>query len=171
MEKYSVQSRIVSLFAKRPRPGEVKTRLAAATSPDFAARVADAFLRDTVHRLAALDVPLILVYTPDDAEFFFADLAKGRFPLAPQGGGDLGHRLSRFVEARFRAGATALVLVGADSPTLPVAFVDQAFRELERCDVVLGPAADGGYYLIGCSRFHPWLFDGITWGTSAVLGE
>ena len=64
-----------------------------------------------------------------------------------------------------------MVLVGADSPTLPVSFVEQAFQELERCEVVLGPATDGGYTLIGFTGYYPNLFDNIAWGTSAVLGE
>jgi glycosyltransferase A (GT-A) superfamily protein (DUF2064 family) len=67
--------------------------------------------------------------------------------------------------------ADAVVLVGTDSPTLPVAFVEQAFAELRQADVVLGPATDGGYYLLGCARRLPPIFDGIAWGSSAVFRD
>src|SRR5262249_5726459 len=79
----------------------------------------------------------------------FAAVARGRFGLARQGPGDLGRRLERFVAGALAGGARAVVVVGTDSPTLPVEWVERAFTELERADVVLGPAADGGYYLLG----------------------
>ena len=68
-------------------------------------------------------------------------------------------------------GARAVVLVGADSPTLPVEYVERAFAELERADVVLGPATDGGYYLIGVGPARPPLFEGVAWGGALVLVE
>jgi glycosyltransferase A (GT-A) superfamily protein (DUF2064 family) len=92
------------------------------------------------------------VFAPAEAGDFFAEIAAGRFGLTPQGDGDLGRRMSHFIADRLAAGASAVVLVGADSPSLPPALVEQAFRELDRADVVLGPATDGGYYLLGCRR-------------------
>jgi uncharacterized protein len=163
-------SRVLGLFAKRPTPGEVKTRLAAATSPDWAAAVASAFLHDSIDRLAAVDARRVLAYAPDDAEAYFAALAGDRFRLVPQGEGDLGRRMGAFFEDQLRGGAVAVVLVGTDSPTLPLAYVEQAFRELDGADVVLGPATDGGYYLIGCARRQP-LFADIPWSSPHVLSE
>jgi rSAM/selenodomain-associated transferase 1 len=163
--------RVLGLFAKRPEPGAVKTRLAAATSPAWAARVADAFLRDTLSRLAGVDARQVLAFAPATAGRFFGDLVQDRFTLVGQADGDLGRRLSAFVTDQVAAGAGSVVLVGTDSPTLPPSFVEQAFRELERADVVLGPATDGGYYLLGCGRRLPPVFDGITWGSRGVLGE
>jgi rSAM/selenodomain-associated transferase 1 len=157
----------------------VKTRLAAASSPEWAAAVADAFLRDLVERLAAVDARRVLAFAPAEAEADFAGLVRGRFALTPQSDGDLGRRMEAFFAGQRAAGAGAVVLVGADSPTLPRSFVEQAFRELGRADVVLGPAADGGYYLVGCAWHGPRagaaavppLFDGIAWGGSRVLLE
>ena len=80
-------------------------------------------------------------------------------------------RMGLFVEGQLRLGAEAVVLVGTDSPTLPLAFIEQAFHELERADVVLGPATDGGYYLVGCALRLPPIFDGIAWSSSHVLAE
>jgi rSAM/selenodomain-associated transferase 1 len=149
----------------------VKTRLAAATSPAWAARVAAAFLLDTVNRLGSVDAERVLVFDPPDDSRFFADLVRQRFALVPQGPGNLGSRLSGFVREQFQRGATAVVLAGTDSPTLPVELVEQAFAELARAHVVLGPATDGGYYLVGCVPPLPPLFEGVSWSTPGVLGD
>jgi rSAM/selenodomain-associated transferase 1 len=162
---------ILGIFAKQPTPGQVKTRLAAATSPEFAAQVADAMLRDTLDRLAAMDAERWLVFTPNDAAPTIGEYAAGRYELTPQGDGDLGQRLRRFLEEHMRSGTERIVVVGADSPTLPVDFVVNAFSKLQCAEVVLGPANDGGYYLIGCTRSVPAAFDGIAWGGSTVLTE
>jgi rSAM/selenodomain-associated transferase 1 len=162
---------VLGVFAKWPTPGTVKTRLAAGTSPEWAAAVADAFLRDILARLAPLDVHRELVYAPADREGAFADLAGSRYALAPQGEGDLGRRLEHFFRRHLDAGARAVVAVGTDSPTLPADLVARAFVELEGADLVLGPAADGGYYLIGAGPLPPPVFENIAWGTSRVLAD
>jgi rSAM/selenodomain-associated transferase 1 len=163
--------RVLGLFAKEPVPGRVKTRLAAATSIQWARRVADAFLHDLVDRLAAVDAQRVLVFAPAHAKPFFDELAGDRFALTAQADGDLGQRLSAFFTAQIAGGADAVVALGSDSPTVSLEYVEQAFRELERADIVLGPALDGGYYLVGCARRLPPIFEGITWGTSRVLAE
>jgi len=160
----------LGVFAKFPQPGLVKSRIAEATSPEWAARVADAFIRDTVDRLAEVRAHRILVYTPAEKSGYFAEVSGGRFELLPQADGDLGARLSRFFTSQM-PDAHRVVVVGTDSPTLPCAFVGQAFQELERADVVLGPANDGGYYLVGCANRVPPIFDGISWGSELVLAQ
>ena len=79
--------------------------------------------------------------------------------------------MAAFFAAQFENGVRATVLVGTDSPTLPLEFVDQAFDRLEGAEVVLGPATDGGYYLVGCAGRVPPIFEGIAWGESRVLAE
>jgi uncharacterized protein len=168
---------VVGLFAKWPRPGMVKTRLAGATSPAWACRVADACLRDTLarlNRLAGRPVRRVIAFAPTDAEANFARLVAesgAPFDLVPQADGDLGERMSRFIAQQHGAGADAVVLVGADSPTLPLETIEQAFAELSQADVVLGPAMDGGYYLVGCGRRVPPIFQGIAWSTAQVLAQ
>lgn len=162
---------ILGLFAKQPLPGQVKTRLASATSDAWAASVADAFLRDMIDRLATIDVRRVLAFSPDNAETYFRNLVQERFTLVAQGNGDLGQRMATFFSDRFREGAEKVVLLGTDSPTVPLDFVGQAFQELDQADVVLGPATDGGYYLIGCSHQLPPVFDGIAWSSPHVLSE
>jgi hypothetical protein len=79
--------------------------------------------------------------------------------------------MAAFLDEQLRAGAETVVLLGSDSPTLPLELVRQAFKELDRADVVLGPATDGGYYLLGCARRLPPIFNGIPWGSCRVLAE
>src|SRR5262249_57847380 len=144
--------------------------LARETSPQFAAEVALAFLRDTLERCAGVEADRVLVFTPAEARDFFAREAAARYRLVPQGDGDLGQRLKRFVSDHLQ-GAARVVVLGTDSPTLPLEYVTRAFDLLMRCDVVLGPATDGGYYLLGCTRRVPPIFDGIAWGESSVLSQ
>lgn len=163
--------RVLGVFAKKPEPGCVKTRLASATSPTWAAQVALAFLWDTLDRVARVRARLVVAYAPADAEPFFADLARGRADLVAQDDGDLGQRMAAFFSAQLAAGAERVVLIGADSPTLPCEIVEGAFALLDSADVVLGPAHDGGYYLLGCARRLPAIFAGISWGTHSVLEQ
>jgi rSAM/selenodomain-associated transferase 1 len=164
------RDRVLGLFAKWPAPGAAKTRLAPG-DPAWGARVAHAFLLDTVERLAAVNADRVLAFAPAEREVDFAAVVANRFALVPQAEGDLGRRLAAFVEQQRAAGARAVVLVGTDSPTLPVAHVERAFTELERADVVLGPAPDGGYYLIGCGPGRAPVFEGIAWGSGRVLAD
>jgi rSAM/selenodomain-associated transferase 1 len=167
--KGAASSRVLGVFAKWPQPGEVKTRLT--PDPDRGAAVARAFLLDTLARLSGVAARRMVAFAPAMAEANFACLVPSSFGLTPQPDGDLGQRLVGFVTQQLEAGAETIVVVGADSPTLPVEYVERAFAELERADVVLGPATDGGYYLLGCGRRLPPLFEGVAWGGSRVLAE
>ncbi|MBI3411799.1 MAG: TIGR04282 family arsenosugar biosynthesis glycosyltransferase [Planctomycetes bacterium] len=162
---------IFAIFAKAPTPGSVKTRLAAQTDPIFAAQVADAFLRDTIVKAHELDVERFLVYAPQNRKAYFEQLAQRHFEMEAQSAGDLGHRLYSFLRNRFGAQAKRVVVIGSDSPTLPMAFVERAFRELEKADIALGPAPDGGYYLLGCANRTPPIFEGVPWGSAKVFEE
>jgi rSAM/selenodomain-associated transferase 1 len=166
-------------MAKQPLPGLVKTRLAAETTSAFAARVASAFLSDSLDRLASIDARRILAFSPQEARDFFLSLARGRFELTAQVDGDLGQRMAAFFEGQFRNGAEKIVLIGVDSPTLPLTHIEEAFAKLEQADLVIGPATDGGYYLVGCSvgrisnpshRLPP-IFEGISWSEPTVLQD
>ena len=163
--------RVLGVFAKQPVVGAVKTRLAAQTTPEWACDVAAAMLADTLDRVATIEVRRVIVFAPVSARGWFGVAADGRFELEPQAEGDLGKRLRHFFERQITQGADAVVAIGADSPTLPIACIEQAFQLLEAHDVVLGPAQDGGYYLLGCDQRPPPVFDGIDWGSAEVLAE
>jgi len=164
-------TRVLGLFAKWPAPGQVKTRLAAATSDSRAAIVASAFLLDLIERLGTVTARRFLAFAPPEAGPLFAEVVGDRFLLEPQADGDLGARLSAFLGAQFAAGARSVVVVGSDSPTVPLAYIERAFADLERADVVLGPATDGGYYLVGCAGRVPPIFEDIAWGGPGVLAQ
>lgn len=165
-----METRILAIFAKDPRAGTVKTRLAESTSPGWAASVAAAFLSDTIQRLNRLADQRFVVISPPDAVAYFGSLAGEQFSIIPQGDGDLGQRLQRFFQPQLH-NDSKVVVVGSDSPTLPVTYVEQAFAALSEADMVLGPATDGGYYLLGLARRLPPIFHGIDWGSEHVLEQ
>ncbi len=157
---------VLGIFAKEPIPGHVKTRLAAETSAGFAQRVAQAFLADTLLRFGNFDVGRMIVYAPTSARAFFESASQGDYELIPQAEGDLGNRLTQFFARARQRGFARIIAIGADSPTLPIPYVEQAFALLETNDVVIGPACDGGYYLIGGTARELPMFEGIPWSTA-----
>lgn len=161
----------LGLFAKWPHAGLVKTRLATALGTTSATRIADAFLRDALIRFRGIAERQVIVFAPDEDRELFRDLAGGTWDLEPQGPGDLGERLQRFFTRCFTRVGDSAIALGTDSPTLPVEFVNRAFDLLPSHDVVLGPATDGGYYLVGLSRPRPEIFEGIAWSSADVLGQ
>jgi rSAM/selenodomain-associated transferase 1 len=162
---------VLGIFAKQPLPGAVKTRLAKDTSPEFAARVAEAFLLDTLGRLRRIEARRVVAFAPPESESYFREVTQGYFDLTPQAPGDLGDRMEDFFRQHL-AQAVRVVLVGTDSPTLPIDYVVKAFESLRTADLVLGPANDGGYYLIGCrGNVHERIFRGVNWGGNQVLGQ
>ncbi len=159
------------LFAKYWLPGQVKTRLAASEGPHRAAELYEAFLRTSLRRFAKVPAQRVLAFTPRDRRDDFAALAGVAWQLQPQSEGDLGGRMHDYFAAALAAGFQEVLLVGSDSPTLPLKLIDRAFAALRHHDVVLGPSTDGGYYLAGAARRVPDIFDGIDWSTSQVLPQ
>lgn len=144
-------SNALVLFMKAPRPGTVKTRLTPRFTMDEAAELYRAFILDTLHlaQRTAVASPFV-AWTPDDgrAELTTA-LGDPGVNWVRQRGSHLGERMSNAFAALRQDGWEKTVVLGGDSPLLPQAFVEEAFKALDRHDVVLGPADDGGYYLIG----------------------
>mgnify|MGYP002622972538 CR=1 FL=1 len=162
----------LGIFAKQPKPGHVKTRLAKAIGDAAAAKLADAFLKDTTQRFASIVDRQVLAYTPahTEAQRYFRSLAPSAGELWPQPAGDLGSRLAAFFETACSAAQFAAV-IGADTPTLPVEFIAEAFERLSSCDCVIGPSTDGGYYLLALRQATPSLFENVDWGTEHVLQQ
>lgn len=152
------------VFAKAPVIGRVKTRLAAAIGNAAALAFYAATLKAVLGRLdGGGSWRTLLAATPDEAAGE-DDLWPTATPRVPQGSGDLGVRMGRFLASATRA--APVVIVGSDVPDIEAAHVARAFRELERHDLVLGPAADGGYWLIGASLPLPGgVFAGVRWST------
>jgi rSAM/selenodomain-associated transferase 1 len=162
----------LALFAKHWRRGHVKTRLAAVVGDEQACELYRCFLRTSLTRLSRQGDRRFLVYSPPASTAEFRQFVGRRsWQLRPQVGGDLGARLSYDVQQSFDSGTARLVILGADSPTVPLDHVGRAFKLLESHEVVLGPTKDGGYYLIGLSRPQPELFAEIDWGTDRVWSQ
>jgi hypothetical protein len=157
---------VLGIFAKQPLPGRVKTRLCPPLTPAQAARLYHCCLRETV-RLAEQEDWCAWLFYQGQRQFFsqaFPDVH-----LAEQTGDHLGDRLTQAFASRFADGALQVVIIGSDSPDLPVSLIRQAFCALARHDVVLAPATDGGYVLIGLRQPAPELFTNIPWSTGEVL--
>lgn len=152
----------VALFARYPVPGAAKTRLIPALGAEGAARLHRLLVERTLATIRASGLPFAVYCTgaplADFAAWLGADV-----PLVEQGEGDLGARLARV--------ATPTILLGADVPDLTPAQLAAAARALDSAGVVIGPAEDGGYYLLGYRQPVPFLFTAMPWGTSAVLAE
>ncbi len=167
---------VLGIFGKKPEAGKVKTRLAQALGDTIAAEIHEAMLFDLLdlwssERYIEPGGRRVLVYAPDDAGPWFDPRVPAAFALQPQTEGDLGTRMRNFFAGEFEEGASRVVLIGSDSPTLDPTVVISAFLCLEGRDVVLGPSTDGGYYLVGCRPPVPPIFDGIDWSTPDVLGQ
>ena len=156
------------IFAKYWRPGSVKTRLAATVGPALAAefhRACLVLLLDRLHNVAGRRV--LAVWPPEDVHEF-QSYALTHWELAEQAPGDLGTKMSAYFDVAFANGATKVVLVGSDSPTVSGEDVLRAYQALDQNDVVLGPTSDGGYYLVGCRAKTAPIFDGVAWSTPEV---
>lgn len=165
----------VAIICKTPAPGQSKTRLSPPLQPEECAAISACFIRDlsaTIQQLADDgDVAGCAVYTPAGSEAALRALLPKGFHLVLQGGGDLGARLHKGTQDLLDAGYAGAVLVNSDSPTLPKAILREAAAAVRAGDhVVLSPAFDGGYTLIGLSRPHAELFDHIPWSTGEVYG-
>jgi len=160
------------IFAKQPLPGKVKTRLSPLLTLQEAADIYHCMLCDTLEKVADLTgVESFLFFEPSQgAEDFF----RRGFPgirIFPQEGDGLGVRLKKAFETVFALGFESAAAIGTDSPDLPLSHLQEPFRLLEEkdADVVFGPAADGGYYLVALGSSRPGLFHDIPWSTNRVL--
>ena len=167
----------VIVFAKNPVPNQVKTRLIPTLSPEQAAILYTAFLTDWCETLAKLSgVDLVIAYTPAAAESDLQALIGDCGIYIPQMGTDLGERLTSATQWAAAQGYTKILLVGSDSPTLPISYISQAYTLLDSRDITIGPSTDGGYYLIGFSATNvatavPFVFEDIAWSTADVFQQ
>ncbi len=156
------------ILAREPVPGRVKTRLAKSLGPRAATRLYQAFLLDTL-QLAGKIPARLTIWTTGGRLAGFRGMCAPETVWKSQGTGDLGGRLRRAFRDSLQRGARRVVFLGTDSPGLPVSFVRRAFALLRTRDSVVGPAADGGYYLIGLTRKAAPLLERMPWSTSGLL--
>jgi len=165
-----MQNEALIVFLKAPRPGAVKTRLAESLGTEAACAAYRQVVQTLLRHLATLP-NVELCFTPDDAAAEINLWRHKTWNLAPQGDGDLGSRLERASTRAFANGAQRIVIIGSDCPVVSPTDIEAAWSALRTHDVVLGPATDGGYWLVGLRAAQPTLFADISWSTRAVLRE
>lgn len=161
----------VLFFVKYPTPGGVKTRLAQEIGSDQAVGLYKCFVEDVVTFLKSLNIHFKFYFYPADARKRFVSWLGQKYDYVPQVGADLGKRMQNAFNHAFEEDFSKVVVIGSDSPDLPENFLRQVFRELDTHDVVLGPANDGGYYLIAFTRkgFLPEAFENVAWSSEKVF--
>jgi rSAM/selenodomain-associated transferase 1 len=163
----------VIVMARAPWTGG-KTRLAAGIDSRQHADLRRALFLDTLDAIASIEeVEHIVACEPADASERMRELVDPAIDVVAQRGGDLGQRMAYVFEDVFRLGVESAVLIGSDLPDLPAGLLREALGALRRQKdgVVLGPASDGGYYLIGMNRSRPELFAEIDWSTGRALAQ
>lgn len=165
-------SNILLVFAKKPIPGTVKTRLAKDVGHQEAARLYRLMAEVTWTRTAGAGYGRWLVFEPDSEHDWMRNWLPGAECYVAQVAGDLGTRLIAAFQQAFDAGAEAVAVIGTDSPNVGSKDIDRAFGLLQSGhQAVLGPSADGGYWLLALSRFEPGVFEEIRWSTSEVADQ
>jgi len=162
------------IFTRYPEPGKTKTRLIPALGAEGAANLQFQMTEATMTKAQKLSNMMSLL-----VEIRFAggnlQLMKNwlgaDLKYEEQGKGDLGERITRAFASAFEQGINSVVVIGTDCPSLSTEIMLEAFTKLTESDVIIGPATDGGYYLIGLKKIIPELFQGINWGTSEVLSK
>lgn len=192
----------IILFSKAPIVNQVKTRLAGFTGSLEAAKLYEAFLKDTIVLVDNVidscgddnKIEKYIYYFPKKAFTYFKALAKGSWKLSLQKGNDLGQKMmNAFYEQKENINAAylsrqdcqnedlnagllstchnSIIIIGSDSPTLPSAYVKDAIHALKKYDIVLGPAYDGGFYLIGINKINGNIFNNVRWSSHYTLKD
>ena len=159
------------VVAKKPSPGQTKTRLCPPLTPVEAADLYACFLLDTLDTMRKVPgVRYTIGFLPEEEQEWFRQLAP-QMQLVCQQGASLGERLDHLLTQALAGGSTRAVVMDSDSPTLPACYLSQAFDRLTDSDVVLGPTQDGGYYLIGVKQPQPHLLRQVQMSTPSVLAD
>ncbi len=163
----------ILVFVKAPKKGKTKSRLVSAVGENTALDIYKTFTVDIVDALRKTPHALKIYFYPHNSRKAVENWLGKDLSYMPQEGKDLGERMANAFVDCFSGGIAKVVLIGSDIPDLPYAMIDEAFSALESNDAVIGPASDGGYYLIGFKRntFMAGIFREIAWGTSSVYRE
>ena len=163
----------VLVFVRAPAIGKVKTRLAEMMDPRTVLDLYQCFVIDVLDMLTQAGFQAVVCYHPQSAEQQVTAWLGDNYRYVPQEGSDLGARMANAFQAVFDQGCRRALLIGTDFPDLPAEIIQQALDGLRQKGAVIGPADDGGYYLIGFAREHflPVVFDAIPWGTKRVFED
>lgn len=160
--------RLLIVFLKAPRAGWVKTRLGQEIGMEAAREVYCELVELLLGNLSSLS-EVELCVSPDEAEKEIAGWIKPGWTVTRQGGGDLTYRLSSAFAEAFAAGATRVLIIGSDCPEVTPMDIQEGWEALGKNDLVLGPATDGGYWLVGLREAKVAIFEGVPWSSEKVL--
>jgi len=159
-------------MAKVPEPGFVKTRLQPYLSPQQSAELATALLADAEVKAGSVSANTIVAFTPPEKRNYLVTMLHHRHLLIEQEGEDLGSRMHNAFERAFEMGFESVLIIGTDSPTVPESLLPSAYEKLDSgSDAVLGPANDGGFYLIGLNRPDARIFENVEWSSEEVFEQ
>jgi rSAM/selenodomain-associated transferase 1 len=165
------EERCLVMFVRFPEQGQVKSRLAKDLGAEAAKNLYRCFVEDLLERFSGEGYSFRLAFHPPEKEREMREMLGDGLSYIPQAGDNLGERMKLAFLRCFSEGSRSVVLIGSDIPDLPALIIDEAFRALNENDAVIGPAADGGYYLLGFNRdtFNGNIFPEMPWGTDAVF--
>jgi len=172
-KKSDSQQRCAVVFLKAPEKGEVKTRLSKIIGNEIALNVYKRFALDLIETLKNIECNITICYHPSHAESCIIRWLGNSYAYSAQKGNDIGERMANAFIRSFSKGFHRVILVGADIPDLTAKIIDDAFSSLQKYPAVIGPALDGGYYLLGFNSniFIPDVFEDIPWGTDRVYEQ
>ncbi|HVF96002.1 MAG TPA: TIGR04282 family arsenosugar biosynthesis glycosyltransferase [Flavisolibacter sp.] len=157
------------IFVRKPERGKVKTRLAASLGDEAALLIYKKLLQHTLEITSPVDADKGVFYAGEIEE---NDMWQSeRYFKQQQAGGDLGDRMNAAFETVFRMGYHQVCIIGSDCYQLTPEIIADAFQALEKNDLVIGPAYDGGYYLLGMKQLHSSLFQNKQWSTGSVCAD
>jgi uncharacterized protein len=161
----------ILIFLRMPQPGKVKTRLAAHIGDHPAAALYRLFITDILETVKLLQLPVYLCFYPNGQKDSLCSWLGNRHTYWEQSGEDLGERMKNAFFRAFNSGIRQAILIGTDTPDLPITILRESFNALAAHDLVIGPSLDGGYYLIGfnANKFLPQVFSRISWGEGDVF--
>ena len=173
MEKQIKTKESVLFYVKLPENGKTKTRLAKDIGDEHAVELYKCFILDMIETLSEIPPTVAVCYTPNHAGSYFREWLGEEYVYFPQQGRDLGERMRDSFQQAFRQGFEKAVVIGSDLPDLPAHILMKAFEDLDSFDTVIGPAVDGGYYLLGFRHdtFSPGVFEDINWSTTSVFDQ
>ena len=164
------KNKAVILFARDLILGQVKTRLSSSFDDETILRLYTCFVEDSLEKIRQVDnADCFVGISPSNISGFFNGIEDSDTRLFIQQGKDLGDKMRQAFVDRFSDGYKKVVIIGSDSPSLPVSYINQTLTSDK--DFILGPSIDGGYYLIAMTGKVSEVFDGIAWGTEQVLDE
>lgn len=165
----AIRKSALIVFAREPELGKVKTRLQSVYSAEDVLTLYQCFLKDVLMKAAQSSAEAKFLYTTKSNSNQFFHSYQNQFHLRNQRGADLGMRMYHAFREVYHQGFRSMVIIGTDCLLISSNDIDKAFKKLDHYDAVLGPANDGGYYLLGLNRPYKPLFQYIPWGTSGVL--